>query len=412
MENMISGKQMIFFVAVFALAFLAVANVSAFGTITSVQVHEVEALNGAEEVAAFAGETLPVRIIFEATENATDVIVKALIAGDREYSVSSDRFDVDDGKTYSRLVNVKIPFDLDPTEDLRLQITVESKNDGEADSAFVSLGAQRESYIVEVLDVDMNSNVKAGETLALDVVLKNRGRQEAEDTFVRASIPALGLSDKGYFGDLSAIDQNGEDLPEKFDSAERRLLLRIPSNAPAGVYTVEVEAYNGDSITTLTRKVAVDAAGQGSMIVSPTSSKTIAVGETGRYTLTVVNSGDRIAVYELVVSNDEGLNVEVSEPVFAVPAGMSKTVEFQVMADKANDYRFSVDVHSDGQLVTSKQYSVKVEGTRTGTVVRGTNATVLLTVILAIVFVVLLVVLIVLLTRKPQKSEEFGESYY
>ncbi len=406
---MISGKQMIFFVAVFALAFLAVANVSAFGTITSVQVHEVEALNGAEEVAAFAGETLPVRIIFEATENATDVRVKAWIAGDREYSVSSDRFDVDDGKTYSRLVNVKIPFDLDPTEDLRLQITVESKNDGEADSAFVSLGAQRESYIVEVLDVDMNSNVKAGETLALDVVLKNRGRQEAEDTFVRASIPALGLSDKGYFGDLTPED---EDDPEKFDSAERRLLLRIPSNAPAGVYTVEVEAYNGDSITTLTRKVAVDAAGQGSMIVSPTSSKTIAVGETGRYTLTVVNSGDRIAVYELVVSNDEGLNVEVSEPVFAVPAGMSKTVEFQVMADKANDYRFSVDVHSDGQLVTSKQYSVKVEGTRTGTVVRGTNATVLLTVILAIVFVVLLVVLIVLLTRKPQKSEEFGESYY
>lgn len=409
MEKMISGKQIVFFVAVFALAFLAVANVSAFGTITSVQVHEVEALNGAEEVAAFAGETLPVRIIFEATENATDVRVKAWIAGDREYSVSSDRFDVDDGKTYSRLVNVKIPFDLDPTEDLRLQITVESKNDGEADSAFVSLGAQRESYIVEVLDVDMNSNVKAGEALALDVVLKNRGRQEAEDTFVRASIPALGLSDKGYFGDLTPED---EDDPEKFDSAERRLLLRIPSNAPAGVYTVEVEAYNGDSITTLTRKVAVDAAGQGSMIVSPVSSKTIGVGETGKFTLTVVNSGDRIAVYELVVSNDEGLNVDVSEPVFAVPAGMSKTVEFEVMADKANDYRFSVDVHSDGQLVTSKQYSVKVEGTAANRVVRGTNATVLLTVILAIVFVVLLVVLIVLLTRKPQKSEEFGESYY
>jgi len=35
-----------------------------------------------------------------------------------------------------------------------------------------------------------------------------------------------------------------------------------------------------------------------------------------------------------------------------------------------------------------------------------------LTVILAIIFVVLLVVLIVLMGKKPEKSEEFGESYY
>ena len=33
-------------------------------------------------------------------------------------------------------------------------------------------------------------------------------------------------------------------------------------------------------------------------------------------------------------------------------------------------------------------------------------------IILAIIFVVLLIVLIVLLTRKPEKAEEFEESYY
>jgi preprotein translocase subunit SecG len=37
---------------------------------------------------------------------------------------------------------------------------------------------------------------------------------------------------------------------------------------------------------------------------------------------------------------------------------------------------------------------------------------VVLTVILAIVFVVLLIVLIVLIGKKPEKSEDFGESYY
>jgi preprotein translocase subunit SecG len=33
-------------------------------------------------------------------------------------------------------------------------------------------------------------------------------------------------------------------------------------------------------------------------------------------------------------------------------------------------------------------------------------------IVLAIIFIVLLVVLIVLMGKKPQKSEEFGESYY
>ena len=37
---------------------------------------------------------------------------------------------------------------------------------------------------------------------------------------------------------------------------------------------------------------------------------------------------------------------------------------------------------------------------------------VVLTIILAIIFIVLLVILIVLLGKKPEKQEEFGESYY
>jgi preprotein translocase subunit SecG len=43
---------------------------------------------------------------------------------------------------------------------------------------------------------------------------------------------------------------------------------------------------------------------------------------------------------------------------------------------------------------------------------KAVNPIVVLTVVLAIIFLVLLVVLIVLIGRKPQKSEEYGESYY
>jgi preprotein translocase subunit SecG len=66
---------------------------------------------------------------------------------------------------------------------------------------------------------------------------------------------------------------------------------------------------------------------------------------------------------------------------------------------------------SNGDLVESKEFAANVEGTSLNTGFSG-NTAVVLTVVLAIIFVVLLVVLIVLLTRKPQKTQEFGESYY
>jgi len=410
MKNMTSTKNLVFLVTLVALAISLVASVSAFGQITSVEVAGVEGLpSGSADIAVFAGQTVPVRVVFEAdnlTDSVRDVRVKAWIVGDRELAVSSERFVVDSGKTYSRLVSVQVPSDLDSSEDLDLVVSVESRNDGVADEQSISLGGQRESYVVEILDVDFEPQVKAGDTLALDVVLKNRGREEAEDTFVRARIPSLGIEDRGYFGDLSEKDQSD---PDKEDSSERRLFLRVPANTPAGVYVVEIDAFNSDSATTISKRVAVVSAGDDSIIVSPVSSRTFGSGETGKYSLTLVNTGSNVAVYELVVEAPAELNVEVSETVLAIPAGTSRTVQIDATSSRADDYAFAVNVHSDGQLVTTKQFMAKVTEGRT---VSTGNATVLLTVVLAIIFIVLLVVLIVLLTRRPEKSEEFGESYY
>jgi len=407
---MTSTKNLVFLVTLVALAISLVASVSAFGQITSVEVAGVEGLpSGSADIAVFAGQTVPVRVVFEAdnlTDSVRDVRVKAWIVGDRELAVSSERFVVDSGKTYSRLVSVQVPSDLDSSEDLDLVVSVESRNDGVADEQSISLGGQRESYVVEILDVDFEPQVKAGDTLALDVVLKNRGREEAEDTFVRARIPSLGIEDRGYFGDLSEKDQSD---PDKEDSSERRLFLRVPANTPAGVYVVEIDAFNSDSATTISKRVAVVSAGDDSIIVSPVSSRTFGSGETGKYSLTLVNTGSNVAVYELVVEAPAELNVEVSETVLAIPAGTSRTVQIDATSSRADDYAFAVNVHSDGQLVTTKQFMAKVTEGRT---VSTGNATVLLTVVLAIIFIVLLVVLIVLLTRRPEKSEEFGESYY
>lgn len=411
MENktMTSGKLLGFLGALtLALLFIASVSASSFGQISSIEVNGVEASNGAN-IAAFAGQVLPVKIVFTASDDATDVRVKAWIAGERDYAVSSDRFDVLANRTYSRVVLVQIPSNIDPSENFDLEVSIESKDMGTI-SETLNLAAQRESYTVEVLDVNVDPKVTAGDNLALDVVLKNRGRHEAEDTFLRATIPALGIEQKAYFGDLSSVDQSD---PDKNDAAERRLFLKIPANAPAGVYTVVVEAYNADSTTTLERKIAVVGASENSMVVPSTTAKSFAVGDTASYSLTLVNSGDRVRVYNVMIDAPTGLTVDADESVVAIPAGTSKTIRLNAQAAKAGTYNFIANVNSDGELIKSQSFTATVEGKSSASgVTSGGNATVLLTVILAIIFVVLLVVLIVLLTRRPVKTEEFGESYY
>ena len=411
-----------FLVTTLALLLVSLASVSAavtsaedkFVTITELEVDGVDVLSEPTRLVEFSGSTIPVRVEFKSDnllddKPEEDVRVKAWISGARENIAVSERFDVLVDRVYSRNLVVPIPTDLNDNEkqgQFVLNVVIESRRHGELASVSEKITVQRESYRLEILDVDMDSTVRAGDVLTVDVVLKNTGRQFADDAFVKVSIPALGIEDKAYFGDLAAVDRAD---PDKENTNERRLSLRIPRDTPAGSYIVEVEGFNEDSVVLATSKIVVGGATEDTRVVSAVNSKTFASGEEVEYSLTVVNTGNAIQVYELIIDAPTNLNVEAEEAVFAVPAGTSKTVKLVASSEKEGRYTFKVNVHSDGALVAEETFSANVEG-RTKAV-EG-NVTVLLTVILAIVFVVLLVVLIVLLTRRPEKSEEFGESYY
>jgi methionine-rich copper-binding protein CopC len=408
MTKMTSMRQCIALFAVLALAILSVGSVSALVDFDEVEVSDIDGLV-TDNVNVLAGQTVPVRVIFTAEEDAEDVRVKVWITGERDLSVSTDRFDIIEGNTYSRLLHIRVPFDIDPDEERSLKVLVESRSDD--DEVEVDLVLQRESYIVEILAVSMDTKVTAGDNLFLDVVIKNRGRQFAEDTFVSVKIPALDVERKVYFGDLSPEDVAE---PDKEDALERRLFLNIPSNAPAGIYVVEVDAFNDDSITTVKKKVAIaNGASDDSLVISPITSRVFSTGETEEYSMTLVNSGDNVRVYELVFeTGSSGLTFDSEQQVVVLPAGSSKTAKFLVSSEEQGLYSFAVNIHSGGELVERQEFSANIRNSdgRSGS---GANATVLFTVILVIIFVVLLVVLIVLLTRKPsEKSEEFGESYY
>jgi len=100
------------------------------------------------------------------------------------------------------------------------------------------------------------------------------------------------------------------------------------------------------------------------------------------------------------------LSVSLSQNVVAVPAGSSRTVDVTATGSSTGTYNYKVNVFSlNGELLYVVSLTKNVDSGASSPIVA-------LTVILAIVFVVLLVVLIVLMGKKPEKSEEFGESYY
>lgn len=411
-----SQKLLVSFVALMAFAVLLVSSVHAetsFVTDLRVTVNGIESFGSSSSAAVFAGETIPVRVIFTAAKNADDVRIRARIAGGSASDVSTERFDVVAGGQYSQLVNIKVPFDLDErNEGYVLEITVEGDVRTGDETHFqvaatrdISLEVQRESYLVQVLSADSPDQIEAGKILPLDIVLKNRGRQIAEDTYVRATILELGVSNTVYFGDLTPTDDF--DNLDKEDAVQRRMYLTIPKNAAAGIYTIQLEAYNSDSSTTTSKRFVVVSGGQESQVLSPVMSKTFAVGAEQAYTITVVNSGDQIKVYDVIVEAPKGLTVEADQSLVVVPAGSSKTVTLTAKAAEEGNYNFVVNVNSNGELIQKQTLAATVQGTATKI-----NSSVVLTVVLAVIFIVLVIVLIVLLTRKPQKTEEFGESYY
>ncbi len=403
-----SKQILVSLVAVFAMLFLLISNVSAFAQITSVEVNNAEAVSfGQINVAASAGDSFPVRVLFFARSNASDVRVEAQLSSrDKDYSAETERFDVVAGGIYSKTLTIQMPKNIEPSERLNLEISIRNAPLGTVDRKVIPINAQRESYLIEILDAQMDNRVSAGTVLPITIVLKNRGSHFAEDTFVSAKIPALGIQEKAYFGDLSARDQAD---PDKEDATERVLFVRIPDNAKAGIYTVEIEASTEDSATSVVRKIAISDSGAQSLVVSSGSNKEFAVGDKATYRLTLVNSGNKVKVYEVAVDSlSEDLAVSVDEPIFVVPAGSSKALTFDAKASKAGTYTFTASVTSEGNLVKKETFAAKVTGSKA---IEG-NTTVVLTVILAIVFIVLLIVLIVLLTRKPEKTKEFGESYY
>jgi hypothetical protein len=409
MENKMETKNLLVSLFTIALALFLVANVSAVNTLT---VNETVSVNGIEvydngtngvDVSLVAGEYVTVKVYFTAVEDDTDVTVEVELEGEKVKSNAITRvFDVIANNTYMKTLELYVPYELrDQISDgLLLNIEIDGKN-YKSILDTISLTVQRPSYNVVVKSITTPSIIKAGESFPVDIVLKNLGYNNLDDVYVSARIAELNIAQgPKWMGDLVYLENCTTGCDQE-DTVQGRLSLDVPYNVKPGTYTLEVLVQNDDTQTLESRSILIENDFSAEVVATSTSA-TVAEDEEAVFEFLLVNPTSNVKVYK--ISTDGNVSAEV-ESIVAVPAGSSKTIKLVASAEEQGDYQFTVTVLSGDELVDTIDYQLKVEGNQS-------NSIVILTVILAIVFLVLLVVLIVLLTKKPEKSEDFGESYY
>jgi hypothetical protein len=333
-----------------------------------------------------AGDSVTARIKFSSdVVDAKDVVVRVELGDETVEKVVKNI--VKNGSITEVVLTLEVPSDfkkdlLEKTMDF--EITVEGEAINSSDD--LKLGTPfneevlvlRPSYDVAFKSFSV-SNTEAGETMSIDFVLKNTGYNNIDDVYVTVSIPELNLEKSVYLGDLVNVDEE-DTTDDLYNTVSGRISLDLPYSVKSGVYTLQVDVETDDSKDTATKEITIN---------NGVSEIAIKSGND----LVLLNPTNKLLVYTV--------KYNANEEVVVIPAASSKTVTIG-----ASDSDFDVTVYSGATLLSTVKFGGSSETTEL------TSPVFVLTVILAIVFLVLLAVLVVLLTKKPQKAEEFGESYY
>lgn len=406
-QKMNTKNILVSFLVIASVLFLTTAiSAASAGIGTSnetVKVNDITVNNAgitADTASVNAGNAIAVEVSFKATKgadwgtdnSASNVKIKATVEGNsNDVTVVTPLFDIIDGQTYSQVLILKVPSDFQASDlSQSLPLNVEILNsDGKVDTTLsADLTVQRPSYDVAIKSVNVDNTISAGQSVPVDFVVKNIGYNNADDVYVTVSIPELNIQKQVYLGSLvtqSYKDSNPSDNSnDNLVSVSGTVNLAIPYDAKIGVDTLTVTASNDQATNTVTQPITVQ-----------NSVSNIAMSSGNN--LVVLNPTNLLTVYTVKYNSNEQTVV--------VPAQSSQTVPISVPT--SGDYKFDVSVYNGDTLLSTVNYSGSNQST-----VELTNPVFILTVILAIVFLVLLVVLVVLITKKPQKTEEFGESYY
>ncbi|MBI5871791.1 hypothetical protein HZB88_01775 [archaeon] len=339
-----------------------------------------------------------------------------------DVEVSSDMFDMEPGVIYSKSLSLELPADMD-VEDNEYTLYVQAYDaEGSVQNSY-TLYLERTRHKVEIIDLLVSpSSAEAGESVLLDVRIKNYGDQKEEDIKVIASIDALGLSVSDYVDELAAYEEDNED-EEDSDSAV--LTLNIPEDADAGVYELAVDVEYADGHETVEDEASLTIAGEGTTTTTTTTSEevvitadtgllTLDIGEEKYFKLSFANKGASPQSFTIAVSGTQAwADVKVSPSYLSIAAGNTEDAYIYVKPTLSGTYEFTVSASTDS-VVEEINLKADVAG-KTGEI---ESSELLKIGAIALVVVIIILLLAVALRKGKQgKSEEplepkEGQAYY
>jgi len=325
-------------------------------------------------------DTIEVDVQFTANDD-TSVEIEVELSGDGKkdkVSDSTDEFNVNDGTTYTKTLELELPQRMDQDRQYQIRVTISNKYGSVIEIGTLDISGSDHSVQIRDIVLSPENEVKAGRALLATARIKNRGTQQEEDVKVKVSIPALGISASDYIDELDEEDCDDEDCDDSTTSEE--LYMRIPDCAEPGEYTVKVcvEYDDGDEEACETAKISVvesdscalpdvdSSASTGKTIITiGPETQDIAKGASVIYPVTIANEGSAAKVYSIVTEAADWAEFTTTPSnVLVVGPGESKAAFVSVKANSAASglQVFSVTIKSGETVLKQVPLRANITG--------------------------------------------------
>ena len=420
------------FAIIMLLTLALVSAVSAL-TVSDVIVNGVE-ITQDTTVSIVRGEDVDIWVQLQENPGieVKDVRVRAWIEG-YEYGDLEDKTDLFDihasttPNVISKHLQLKLPEDLDATEDYTLNIGVFFQSSESIEYAWdFTLLVSPDRHKLNVYDVIFNPSDKitAGNSLYSKIRIENLGDKREENVKVVLSIPELGITTSDYIIDLATRD-NEDNLDDEENSGDIELVLKIPNDAKTGIYDAVVKVVYGRGnfdeekrfnvfVEAKKEEAAVNEAPgtptqTGGIVTSvisiDTTSQTVEQGGAAVYKIMFANLGSSSETFSVELSGVDFGTARV-DPAF-ITVNPDKTGEAYVYLSVNKDaqvgtHAVNVNIKSNGNDVKSISLAANV--------VEEEDSAVSLKQVLEwafiILFVILIVIGVVLVVKKLKSNEE------
>jgi len=192
--------------------------------------------NGQVRLDVQRGQEIEIELTMVPSEDVEDIEIRAFISGYEynnvdEIADSIGPISMDKDVKYKKTLKVTLPEDVEES-DYKLRLLFTDRNGEDVMVRNYQIKVDLPRHQIKIADVLFNPSktVKAGSALLGQVRLENMGEKAEEDVIVKIMIPELGVSATDYIDEIKSGKQ--EETEE--------LYLRLPENAEAGLYQVQV----------------------------------------------------------------------------------------------------------------------------------------------------------------------------